>query len=188
MDHYLPSSLPPISVVEVVVLKNVDVDDIRGAVAASSVSVSLHDEDAQRVAALWRQLPTGEPHRCHLPPFGLRFLDGEVVVCQASLCWKCNNIFGEVSGEAFSYDFDSSDSISQDLLNECRSATGESDVSPNPYFERLEELRQIMQSPYGMEKLMAIWRQHNRVPDGQLPEWGVDLVSEILRQEFPGKF
>jgi hypothetical protein len=52
--------------------------------------------------------------------------------------------------------------------------------------KRSAELHDIMQSPYGMEKLMTIWREHYGVPDGQLPPRGVTPMSEILRKEFPG--
>ncbi|MDB5344718.1 MAG: hypothetical protein JWP89_3095 [Schlesneria sp.] len=52
--------------------------------------------------------------------------------------------------------------------------------------KRSAELHDIMQSPYGMEKLMTIWREHYGIPDGQLPPRGVTPMCEILRKEFPG--
>lgn len=184
MDDYLPSSLPAVSVVEVVVLRGCDDDEIREEVAVAP-GVSLTGDDAQRVSALWRLLPTGYQARCHDPPFGLRFLDGGVVLCQASVCWECNNIYGEVNGEEFAYEFDAEASVSQDLLNECLLATGQSEASVHPYLERFNELRRIMQSPYGMEKVTTIWRERYGIPDGQFPPLRVDLVEEILRKEFP---
>lgn len=189
MENYLPSSLPTISIVEVLVLKNVDIADIREAVAVPSVS--LQGEDAQRVAALWRLLPTGKRYRCHIPPFGLRFLDGGVVICQASLCWDCNNIFGNANGNAFAYNFDAMAPVSRGLLNECRLAVGLSEAPDDRYRRRMQiskriaELRDIMQSPYGMEKLMKIWREHYGIPDGQFPPRGILPQDEILRKEFP---
>jgi hypothetical protein len=189
MDDYLPSSLPAMSVVEVVVLTGSDDDEI-GAEVAAAPCVSLTGDDAQRVSALWRLLPTGYQARCHDPRFGLRFLEGGVVlcqasVCQASVCWECNNIYGEANGEGFAYAFDAQASVSQDLLNECRLATGESEAPVHPYLERFNERHGIMQSPYGMEKLTTIWRERYGIPDGQLPPLRVDLVEEILRKEFP---
>ncbi|MDB5342630.1 MAG: hypothetical protein JWP89_1007 [Schlesneria sp.] len=186
MDDYVPSLLPAVSVVEVIVIRDVDIDDIREAVAVATPSAALCDENAQRIAALWRRLPVGEPARCHSPPFGLRFLERGIILCHASLCWKCNNIFGEANGEAFAYSFDAQASISQELLNECRLATGESEPPVHPYFERSAELDQIMQSPYGMEKLTTIWREHYGMHEGQFPQSGVDPRWEILRKEFPG--
>jgi hypothetical protein len=184
MEDYLPSSLPAVSVVQVVVLRGCHLDEIGEELAAAS-GVSLMGGDAQRVSALWRLLPVGDQARCHDPLFGLRFLDGGVVLCQASICWKCNNIYGEANGEEFAYAFDAQASVSQSLLNECRLATGESEAPVRPYLERFNELREIMQSPYGMEKLTTIWREHYGIPNEQLPPWGVDLVNEIVRKEFP---
>ena len=184
MDDYLPSSLPAVSVVEIVVLRGCDEDEIREEVAAAP-GVSLTGDDAQRVSGLWRLLPAGFQARCHDPLFGLRFLDGGNVLCQASVCWECNNIYGEANGEGFVYEFDAEASVSQNLLHECRLATGESEAPAHPYLERLNELREIMQSLYGMEKLTTIWREHYGIPDGQFPPLQVDLVEEILRKEFP---
>jgi hypothetical protein len=184
MDDYLPSSLPAVSIVEVIVLRGNDDYEIREEVGTAP-GVSLTGDDAQRVSALWRLLPTGYQARCHDPRFGLRFLDGGVVLCQASVCWECNNIYGEANGEGFTYAFDAEASVSQDLLNECRLATGELEAPVHPYLERFNELRGIMQSLYGMEKLTTIWRECYGIPDGQSPPLRVDLVEEILRKEFP---
>lgn len=127
MERYFPSSRPPISAVEVVLLRGIDANRVseymREAVAVPSVL--LDGEAAQRVAALWRHLPPGEPYRCHNPPFGLRFLAGEAVVCRASLCWECNNIFGDADGQELAHNFDAKASVSRALLSECRRAVGE---------------------------------------------------------------
>src|SRR5262245_7195887 len=62
--------------------------------------------DATRIISLWQSLPADEPMRCHIPPFGLRFSVAGVVACQGSICWKCNNIYGESNGSSFCYTFD----------------------------------------------------------------------------------
>jgi hypothetical protein len=82
----------------------------------------IQGEAAQTIAQLWRQLPPGEQARCHIPPFALRFIADGVVICQGSVCWKCNNILGEVDGKRFWYAFDSDSDIAQSLLDECRRA------------------------------------------------------------------
>ncbi len=66
---------------------------------------------AQEIAMLFRQLPTGMPARCHEPPFGLRFYAEGGLQRQCSICWECNNIYGD-----FRYDFDANHTISERLL------------------------------------------------------------------------
>jgi hypothetical protein len=65
----------------------------------------------QEIAHLFRQLPSGDPARCHTPLFGLRFGTEDSLQRQCSICWECNNIYGD-----FQYDFDAEASISQNLL------------------------------------------------------------------------
>ena len=66
---------------------------------------------AQEIATLFRQLPSGEPARCHIPPYGLRFYTEEGLQKQCSICWMCNNICGD-----FQYSFDANHAVSQSLL------------------------------------------------------------------------
>ena len=54
--------------------------------------------------------------RCHMPPFGLRFYSAGDVIAQASICWECNNIYGEVKGRKLYYGFDASQAASRELL------------------------------------------------------------------------
>ena len=119
---YLPSSLPPVSAVEVVVLDSVEPKHVGSYMqsASNAPSVKLEGEQALSIAALWRQLPPGHQARCHTPPFGLRFFVEEDVVCQASICWECDNIFGDVGGTSFCYEFSSKRPISRKLLAELR--------------------------------------------------------------------
>jgi hypothetical protein len=71
----------------------------------------------QQIISLWQALPPGESARCHVPPFGVRFFSGETVMCQASICWRCNNIYGEAGGQQFYYFFDAKAPSSRSLLS-----------------------------------------------------------------------
>lgn len=126
MGDYSPASLPPITSIEVVVLEGVNsnrVDEYMSN-AVEAHSITLQGADAQRIAELWRSLPPGEQARCHLPPFGLRFRSEERVVCEASICWECDNIFGNAEGLRIHYQFDASHPTSLKLLDELRRAVG----------------------------------------------------------------
>jgi hypothetical protein len=105
MESYSPASLCSITSVEVVSLKGIDFDEVEDYMADGSdvPSVMLYGEDAQRIADLWRSLPAGQQSRCHDPPFGLRFFSGKQVICEASICWECNNILGKLESEPLHY-------------------------------------------------------------------------------------
>jgi len=62
--------------------------------------------------------------RCHIPPFLYRFYHEGVSVQEASVCWRCNNIFGITGGQKWVFEFDSSHTASQRLLTETRRVTG----------------------------------------------------------------
>ena len=127
MDRYTPASLPSITAVDVVVLRDIEANRVDEYMreAEGATSVTLAGEAAQRIASLWRQLPPDEMSRCHMPPFGLRFRSGGVVICQASVCWECNNIFGDQGGEPLAYGFDATASVARRLLAELRRAVGD---------------------------------------------------------------
>jgi hypothetical protein len=69
-------------------------------------------ELAQQIASLFRQLPPGEPARCHTPPFGLRFYMNGKTQGECSICWDCNNIYGD-----FRYDFHAGHPTSEALFS-----------------------------------------------------------------------
>jgi hypothetical protein len=123
---FAPSSLPPIDAVDVVDLAGVRAKGVDGymAAAAGARSVRLSGAGAERIAALWRGLPPGKHARCHIPPFGLRFYRGGQLICQASICWQCNNLVGDAGGEASFYEFDASHPTSRELLHACERAAG----------------------------------------------------------------
>lgn len=87
--------------------------------------VRLIGLEAERIAQLWRALPEAEQKRCHVPPFGLRFFAGNELVCEASVCWRCNNIFGNAGADDRFFQFDGSLASSRELLKACETALGE---------------------------------------------------------------
>ncbi|MCA9072592.1 MAG: hypothetical protein KDA84_26900 [Planctomycetaceae bacterium] len=90
--------------------------------------VVLRGEPMHLIADLWRKLPIGEEYLCHDPPFGLRFIDNGKTLCQASICWDCDNIRGDIAGEKFYYEFDSSAEVSKRLFDELKRAVSSIDV------------------------------------------------------------
>jgi hypothetical protein len=62
--------------------------------------------------------------RSHIPPFGLRFFAGDRMLCEASLCWQRNNMWGRVGEDRFGYEFDAAHPTSRALLAACEQATG----------------------------------------------------------------
>jgi hypothetical protein len=106
----LPEQLPEVNEIEILILNG------RGAIEGMKILDDapykrIEGQTAREIADLFRQLPPGKSVRCHTPPFGLRFYMQDVPR-QCSLCWECNNIYGD-----FQYDFDAEHSISKELLN-----------------------------------------------------------------------
>lgn len=120
--NFSPTQLPEIDSVDVVSLRDTDADQISGYMkeAVTAEYFQVVDDLAQQIADLWRQLPPGEQDRCHYPPFGLRFYNNGKLQLQASLCWECNNIFGDLNGNTIWYEFDAQHQISQKLLELCK--------------------------------------------------------------------
>jgi hypothetical protein len=125
-DAYSPASLPPIDAVEVIVLGDSEESNIRDFIQDASLhNVTITGEVAGRIAANWRHLPPGEPDRCHVPAFALRFFDSSGMICEASICWECNTILGYTADERFSYDFSGESATAQQLLAELRRISGD---------------------------------------------------------------
>jgi hypothetical protein len=122
-----PLSLPRIDAVEVVSLRGLYPNRVSEYMAAAKEArrVRLAGAEAERIAQMWRALPEGEQMRCHVPPFGLRFFAGSELVCEASVCWRCNNIFGRAGADEVFFEFDGSLASSRELLTACESALGE---------------------------------------------------------------
>jgi len=122
-----PSSLPRIDAVEVVSLRGLHPNRVSEYMAAAKEArrVRITGTEAQRFAELWRALPEGGQMRCHVPPFGLRFFAGDDLVCEASICWRCNNIFGQAGADGVFFEFDGSFDASRELLKACEGALSE---------------------------------------------------------------
>ena len=120
--RYAPSSLPDVTAVHVVALSGVRRKHVSKYMdaAVEAPYLWIAGKSAQRLAKLWRRLPSGHQRRCHMPRIGLRFLSGEEVICQGSICWKCHNIYGDVDGAHFCYEFDANAKPSITLLSEIR--------------------------------------------------------------------
>ncbi len=118
LEHFNPASLPSITGVDLLDLRDVWPDHGNPYMleVANTPGIAVSGEEAQRIAELWRKLPAGDQSRCHLPHFGLRFRAGDKIVCQASICWKCDNIYGDAEGRPVHFAFDSTHAIAQELL------------------------------------------------------------------------
>lgn len=95
------------------------------AAAKEARGVRLVGADAERVAEMWRALPEAGQMRCHIPPFGLRFFASGELACEASICWQCNNIFGQAGADEVFFEFDGSAAASRALLQACESTLRE---------------------------------------------------------------
>lgn len=123
-----PQLLPPVDRIEIVDLREVGYRVDRASdymsAARSAPFTAVVGNEAEAIASLWRNLPPGEVKRCHVPPFGFRFYVRDELVAEASVCWRCNNVYGFIHGQALSYGFDGSDPVAQRLLDESRRRTG----------------------------------------------------------------
>lgn len=114
-----------VDAIEIVDLREVDVVDVADFMrnATTAPVVRVEGEQAMRIHALWTALPPAMQMRCHVPPFGLRFYRGPQLLGEASICWRCNNIFGTAGGEEFHYQFSAGARASQELLAIARELT-----------------------------------------------------------------
>jgi len=94
-------------------------DFVRSDVVRGVVSL-IERQDVERMAALWRALPSGEQARCHTPPFGLRFWLAGQKLLDASICWDCNNVYGYVGNQPLHFAFNAKAPVSVSLLMQCR--------------------------------------------------------------------
>ena len=72
----------------------------------SKRSIRISGPDVADVESLCRRLPNAESMRCHTPPLGLRFYRDDELICAFSICWACNNAFGEIDGHPIKITFD----------------------------------------------------------------------------------
>lgn len=112
------SQLPEIDAVEIVDLRGVEGNRVSTFMreAAATPCVRLEGEAAQNIARLWRSLPPSEAMRCHVPRYGFRFYHNGTLVLQASVCWRCHNIFIDWQDRESFYAFDAESAQAQELL------------------------------------------------------------------------
>lgn len=126
MNDYDPSSLPHVDAIEVVDIRRIDANRVSQymQIAGDEPSVRVDGESARPFADSWRALKPGESARCHVPPIGLRFIADGTVYLEASVCWRCNNLFGLCGGAEISYAFDSDSESAKRLFALAQEAIG----------------------------------------------------------------
>lgn len=117
-DAYQPSALTEIDAALVFDLRGLEADraDEFPRLFRHARSAWVGGGEAQRIADLWRPLPPGDQGRCHTPPYGIGFLLDDVAVAEASLCWECNNAFGQTPAGPLFFAFDASSERARMLL------------------------------------------------------------------------
>ena len=65
-------------------------------------------------------LPSDQSARCHIPSYGIRFLDGTDSVGGASICWQCNNVYLRFRDLSAMLTFDGESPAAQELLAEMK--------------------------------------------------------------------
>ena len=96
MEEYDPGSLPDVTALEIVDLRRIDANRAGEYMndAADAPAIKCDGHLAKDIANIWRALPAGDSIRCHTPVVGIRFFDGASLICEASVCFQCENIFG----------------------------------------------------------------------------------------------
>ena len=99
-EDYRPASLGPIDYLEFVSLLDIDANRVDEYMLAArdAPCYRASGDEAQAVARLWRELrviDSSEQMRCHTPPVGLRLVTLEGARIEASVCWRCWNVYGE---------------------------------------------------------------------------------------------
>ena len=126
MNSYDPKSLPQIDAVEIVDIRRLEPNMVSQYMdnAGSCPRVRREGDAAQPLADAWRALTPDMSARCHIPPIGFRFFCAGAVILEASVCWRCNNLFGLSEGTEISYAFDSDSEAAQALFTLAEEAMG----------------------------------------------------------------
>lgn len=123
---YWPSSLPEISGVDVVLLLaefGGPSEEKKGRFQGYRAlkTTKLGGARAQKIARLWRYLPMqAGGMRCHSPGYGLRFHTEEGPLLEATICWRCFNVYLTTNeGEIHGFAFQALSNTAQTLLHAC---------------------------------------------------------------------
>ncbi|MEL6110890.1 MAG: hypothetical protein AAFU85_33200 [Planctomycetota bacterium] len=125
-SDYDPKTLSHVDHVEVVVIRVESPGEIMRASDVSDFGEAFRCEAefVKPMVAAWRGLTTGMSARCHIPPFGFRFLSNETLLLSASVCWRCNNLYGSSGSERLFYAFESNGDAALQLLELAKQVTG----------------------------------------------------------------
>ena len=116
-ESYAPSTLGPVDEVRIVDLRAVEAPRVSLYMRAHDTPAwTAQGDEAQAIATLFRRLPYDEQMRCHIPPFGLRFLRSGETVLEVSMCWKCNNAFGYAGDAEVHFSVSGDDDGARELL------------------------------------------------------------------------
>ncbi len=126
MNLFNANDLPPVNAVEIIRLSEM-------AEKTLAPSVRVDGELAQNIADLFRRLPFAGQMRCHIPPFELRFFNGQKQVLHCSICWECNNIWILEGKTRRTIEFDAKADVSQQLLQLLK------ELVPNHAIEEADE-------------------------------------------------
>ena len=126
MKEYDPRTLPQVTSVVIVDLRSIDANRVSEYMWGSkdAPKTKCDSETTERIAEIWRNLPPGEMGRCHTPPIGIRFYIGSQVVCDGSICWACENIFGTDDNDEYCYAFDSKSQSAVKLFDVIQAVVG----------------------------------------------------------------
>jgi hypothetical protein len=118
MSTFSPSDLPEVTAVEIIDLRGISANLVSGYMrhADDAPSVRCEDHRVSRIAEAWRSLPVGESIRCHTPPIGIRLYQQHELVAEASICWRCQNMFGRSLGQEFGYSFSAESAAARALF------------------------------------------------------------------------
>jgi hypothetical protein len=118
MGTFSPSQLPEVTAVEVVDLRGISANQVSEFMqrADGAPRVRCEDRRVNLIAEAWRSLPEGESIRCHTPPIGIRFYQQHELVAEASICWRCQNMYGQFRGQEFGYSFSAESTAARALF------------------------------------------------------------------------
>jgi hypothetical protein len=126
MIDYSPNTLPNVNAVEVLDLRGKFPNRLSEYADDSQqlAGVQCDAKTVELIAASWRSLVSGQPARCHMPPFGIRFIVGSKIHLQVSICWRCHNMYGLLDGSKMTFAFDSEAPAAKTLLSLCMEVIG----------------------------------------------------------------
>lgn len=81
---------------------------------------TLTGDSARELLEMVEALPDGDQVRCFVPTYGLRAWDGDTIVGEAAICFRCHNAVTRVGGERGWFRFDVGSAEARRLLEALR--------------------------------------------------------------------